>query len=171
MNQRYKGRESRSLATIILLHQLASCLYSSSSTMADLPDEQDYYVFTSEFYGTKQPISLTFDEDEGIIRAMPGKKTAWTVEYIDREKGIYKVIHPESGLHAAIPEDSDGLGCHVEEPQHWKFNKTEGGFSASRIVNGEELFLHLDSEGRLTASPTSKLKEIQSWVLQPVNAV
>ncbi|OAX30603.1 hypothetical protein K503DRAFT_807010 [Rhizopogon vinicolor AM-OR11-026] len=114
---------------------------------------------------------MTFDEDEGVIRAMPGKKTAWTVEYIDREKGIYKVIHLKSGLHTAIPEDSDGLFRHVEELQYWKFNKTDGGVSASRIVNGEELFAHLDSEGRVTASPKSKLKEIQSWVLQPVNAV
>ncbi|OJA14163.1 hypothetical protein AZE42_08934 [Rhizopogon vesiculosus] len=74
--------------------------------MADLPDEQDYYTFTSESYGTKQPIGMTFDEGEGILRAMPGKKTAWTVQYIDRERGIYKAIHPKSGLHQKIRTDS-----------------------------------------------------------------
>ncbi|OAX32956.1 hypothetical protein K503DRAFT_804782 [Rhizopogon vinicolor AM-OR11-026] len=139
--------------------------------MAGLPDEQDYYVITGESYGTKQPIGIAFDEGEGIIRTTPGKKTAWTLEYIDKKKGIVKGIHPESGLHAAIPEDLDGLARHVVEPQHWALQKTDGGVSVSRVVNGEELFVHVDNEGRVTASPQSKLKEIPSWVLQPVNAV
>ncbi|OAX35161.1 hypothetical protein K503DRAFT_773764 [Rhizopogon vinicolor AM-OR11-026] len=139
--------------------------------MTEFPDEQDYYLCTSESYGTIQPISMAFDEDEGVIRVIPGKKTAWTVQYIDREKGIYKAMHPKSGLHAAIPEDSDRLASHVEEPQYWTLQKTNGGFNIRRVVNGEELYAHLDSEGMLTASPKSKLKEIQSWVFQPVNAV
>ncbi|OJA13269.1 hypothetical protein AZE42_12608 [Rhizopogon vesiculosus] len=44
--------------------------------MTGLPDERDYYVFTRESYGTKQPVGMAFDESEGIIRITPGKKTA-----------------------------------------------------------------------------------------------
>ncbi|OJA08197.1 hypothetical protein AZE42_10698 [Rhizopogon vesiculosus] len=60
--------------------------------------------------------------------------------------------------------------------------------SISRVVNGEELFVYIDNEGRVrafspdrrdfllnraqvAASPSSKLKEIQRWVFQPANAV
>ncbi|OAX32987.1 hypothetical protein K503DRAFT_869844, partial [Rhizopogon vinicolor AM-OR11-026] len=53
--------------------------------MNPLPDEQDYYFFTRESYSTKQLISMAFDESEGIIRAMPGKKTVWTLHYEDKE--------------------------------------------------------------------------------------
>jgi hypothetical protein len=44
--------------------------------MADFPEPQDYYVFTSESIGTDQPVALTFVPDEGVTRTIPGKKTA-----------------------------------------------------------------------------------------------
>ncbi|OJA13510.1 hypothetical protein AZE42_08782 [Rhizopogon vesiculosus] len=61
----------------------------------------------------------------------------------------------------------DGIARRVEEPQHWTLKKTDDGITASRFFNGEELFAHLDDDGKLTASPSSK--GITSWVFQPVN--
>ncbi|OJA10908.1 hypothetical protein AZE42_10967 [Rhizopogon vesiculosus] len=61
----------------------------------------------------------------------------------------------------------DGITRRVGEPQHWTLKKTHSGISISRFFNGEELFSHLDDDGRITASPSSK--GIMSWVFKPVN--
>ncbi|OJA11776.1 hypothetical protein AZE42_11565, partial [Rhizopogon vesiculosus] len=84
-----------------------------------------------------------------------------------------------SGSYVGIPEDSDGIVRRVEKLEHRTLKKTDDGFSVSRVVNGEELYSHLDSEGRvssdrrdsllnlaqLTTSPSSQ--GIRSWVFQP----
>jgi hypothetical protein len=75
LNQWYKGRESTSLVTNIPLHRLANSLLYSLSTMDGLPEERDYYVFTSESFGTDKPVAVTILPDEHVLRGTTGTKS------------------------------------------------------------------------------------------------
>ena len=43
--------------------------------MDGLPEEGDYYAFTSESFGTDKPVAVTFFPDEHMIRVIPGTKS------------------------------------------------------------------------------------------------
>jgi len=145
--------------------------------MASFPEEQDYYVVSSESIRTGghagEHIGATsIADDDHIVRGIAGEKTAWSLKYVDRENGIFKVTHAELGHHAGIPENSDGSTSHasrLEEEQHWTLKKTDHGFSVSREFNGEELYSHLYDDGSIKAAPSSE--GITSWSLVPVGSL
>jgi hypothetical protein len=40
-----------------------------------LPEPQDYYIFTSESFGTDNPVEVTILPDEHVLRGTSGKKS------------------------------------------------------------------------------------------------
>ncbi|OAX38218.1 hypothetical protein K503DRAFT_783058 [Rhizopogon vinicolor AM-OR11-026] len=118
--------------------------------MADLPEPQDYYIFCAESFGTEKPVGLTVVEDEGVLRGISGEKMAWSVQYVDREKGTCTFIHPESGRPTGVPENSDGVACYLGQPQQWTLKKTDDGITVSRFFGDEERFSHIDNEGSVS---------------------
>ncbi|OAX35987.1 hypothetical protein K503DRAFT_772959 [Rhizopogon vinicolor AM-OR11-026] len=139
--------------------------------MADFPVPQNYYVITSESVGSDKPVGMIWDE--GVVRAVPGKKTIWSVQCVNKETGLYTGRHTESGCAAGLSVNSDGspvgVAGRLDDMQHWTLKKAGDGFSVSREFNGVELYTYIDDNGNLTASPLG-MGRIQSFVFQPANS-
>ncbi|OAX33813.1 hypothetical protein K503DRAFT_869315 [Rhizopogon vinicolor AM-OR11-026] len=130
--------------------------------MDGLPDEQDYHFCSSESSRVGEPLWLNLN-DEGKMNGELEKKTVWSLHYLDREKGICYFGHPESGSFGAIHHEERDARV-MEEPQHWVIKKGDDGYIVTREFDGEELFSHLDKDGKMTASTTH-----HSWVFEPAN--
>ncbi|OJA14151.1 hypothetical protein AZE42_09598 [Rhizopogon vesiculosus] len=138
--------------------------------MVDLPVPQNYYVITSESLGNDEPVGVIWDE--GVIRAVPGKKTMWSLQCVNKETGLYTGCHTESGCAAGMSVNSDGspgVPGRLDEMQHWTLKKAGDGLSISREFNGVEFYSYIDDDGNITASPLG-MGKIQSWVFQPANS-
>ncbi|OAX33815.1 hypothetical protein K503DRAFT_869316 [Rhizopogon vinicolor AM-OR11-026] len=130
--------------------------------MDGLPDERGYYIGSTESSHSGEPLWANLD-DKGVTSAGPEKKTVWSMHYLDRKKGICYFGHPESGGYGGIHhEERDAR--RMEEPQHWIIKKGDDGYIVTREFDGEELFAHVDKDGKVSASATH-----HSWVFEPAN--
>jgi hypothetical protein len=64
--------------------------------MIDLPVPQNYYLITSESVGSDEPVGMIWDE--GVVRAVPGKKTMVSCNGLLRLLNAHAVA---SGLYSA----------------------------------------------------------------------